>query len=138
LHRILTGVSSKTIWEYLKNNDSAGLEKLIADVPDEFYDFVRKTSNKLLNNYKTIEEDVKLYVENLSYELDNLKESLIQQNLDNITISTVIKKRFAEKVFKAVPKKYQGLCFAFDSGKDISNAIWKMIEPKFELPFKNK
>lgn len=138
LHRIMTRVSSKTIWEYLKNDDSAGLEKLIERVPDEFYNFVRTTSTDLLNNYKTIEENVKSYIQNPLKEINALIQSLIQQNLDDVTISTVAKKRFAEIIFKTVPKNYQGLCFAFESGKDMSKHIWKMIEPKYELPFKNK
>lgn len=136
LHRKLTRVSSKTIWEYLMNNDMAGLEKLIECVPDEFYEFVRIKSGALLDLYIDVEFNAHLYLNNILIEINTLKQSLINQGLDDITISTVIKKRFAEKVFSDVPKKYQGLCFALYSNKDISKGIWKMIEPKYELPFK--
>jgi RNA ligase len=45
LHRILTNVSSKNIWEYLKTGQD--MAEILEKVPDEFYQWVRSTKEAL-------------------------------------------------------------------------------------------
>jgi len=45
LHKVLTGVSARTIWQALKNGDN--LEAWKENVPDEFADFITQTQTSL-------------------------------------------------------------------------------------------
>jgi RNA ligase len=107
LHRILTGVSSKSIWEILK--DSKSLEMLLDKVPDEFYQWVEDTKNNLLAEYQVIENQCKEEFK----ELGDRKETAVY--------------------FQTC--KYPSILFAMLDRKDYSQAIWKLIKPKFEKPF---
>lgn len=116
LHRIVTGVSSRTIWEYLKEGKS--LDELIEKVPDEFYNFVKMTADELISEF--------------------VRNSRIVETSYNSIISSLPKtftqKEFAEKVFKEY-KTYSGLLFARNMGKDLTEAIWKRIKPEYSQPF---
>jgi RNA ligase len=52
LHKILTSVSNITIWEYLSENKS--FDELLERVPDEFYEWIKKTQKELIDNYNKI------------------------------------------------------------------------------------
>lgn len=52
LHRIITGVSNVTIWEYLSEGKS--FEELLEKVPDEFYNWVKKTKSELIKEFDNI------------------------------------------------------------------------------------
>jgi ATP-dependent RNA circularization protein (DNA/RNA ligase family) len=49
LHKLMTEISTKSIWEALKNGDD--ILELLKDVPDEFFERIRSTS--MLRNYKS-------------------------------------------------------------------------------------
>jgi RNA ligase len=108
LHRILTGISSKNIWEYLKTGQS--IEPLLADVPDEFYDWVHQTLDKLHLHYKQIEEEAQAEFK-------------------------VLETRKETAFYFSTCKHYKILFFMLD-GKDYSKIIWRMVEPAFEKPFR--
>jgi hypothetical protein len=55
LHRLITQISNKTIWELLANNRS--IETILDNVPDEWYDWVRKVDRELKEQYRSIEEE---------------------------------------------------------------------------------
>lgn len=55
LHKILTGLSVKGIWETLSTNN----EPVFKDVPDEFMDWFRKQRDGLKKAYSEIEEKAK-------------------------------------------------------------------------------
>lgn len=57
LHRIVTGVNSKTIWEYLSQQQP--LDELLERVPDEFFDWVQATVRDLNQQYAFIEESAR-------------------------------------------------------------------------------
>ena len=57
LHRILTNISNRDIWEYLK--EGKPLDEILDKVPDEFYNWVRETESSL----KTQFEEIKISVE---------------------------------------------------------------------------
>lgn len=121
LHRILTNVSSKTIWEALAN--STGVEVILENVPDEFYAWVRKTVDELQAQYRLIEMDATaacVYAEfNAAAERDPRE----------------FKKVFAAKL-KDHP--YKDVAFKMRDGKDYRAAIWKRIKPEYSRPFTNQ
>jgi hypothetical protein len=108
LHRILTGISSKNIWEYLKTGQS--IEPLLADVPDEFYDWVHATVDKLHAAFKKIESEARLEFK----VLENRKET----------------------AFYFSTCQHPKILFFMLDGKDYSKIIWRMVEPAFEKPFR--
>jgi len=107
LHRIVTGVSNVSIWEYLKSGSS--LDEIIDRVPDEFYDWVKSTERGLIREYENIEAECK----SVFRCLDNRKDTALY--------------------FKT--QKYPNILFSMLDGKDYSDSIWKLLRPKFSKPF---
>lgn len=116
LHSIVTNVSTKIVWENLKNGNS--FEELLENVPDEFYDWVEKTKNDLLSNYRNIE---------LEY-MKKFYELYFEKNL-------IVKKEFA---LEAIKTPASSILFNLFDKKKYDHTIWKMIEPEFAKPFGNE
>src|SRR5690606_13932718 len=53
LHKIVTQISSKTIWKSLMNGDES-FQKMIENTPDEFMGFVKEQTNKLELQFKNL------------------------------------------------------------------------------------
>lgn len=109
LHRILTGVSSKVIWELLKNEQS--LNSILETVPDEFFDWVKSVVEKLMRDYQQIEDDAKATFKDLGDRKTNAAYYLTQ--------------------------KYPQILFKMLDKKPYNSIIWQLIEPEFEKPFRN-
>jgi RNA ligase len=108
LHRILTGVSNQLIWEMLKNNTP--LDAILERVPDEFYTWVKQTREKLLTQYRAIEEQCRKDFKVLA---DRKSTALYFLNC-----------------------QYPSILFAMLDGRDYSATIWKLIKPRYEKPFR--
>ena len=114
LHRILTQVSTKSIWDALRNNQS--LDEILERVPDEFFQWVKDTKQELLDEFHGIKAYAQdIYAEHVS-------------NYPNET-----RKEFAEW---AKTTDCTHLLFSLLNGKDIDQQIWKNLKPKYEKPFK--
>jgi RNA ligase len=115
LHRIITGVSNVAIWEYLM--EGKPFEEMLDKVPDEFYDWVKKTEIDLKEEYTKIEGIYKLIYDKISnaYKSDD------------------------KKMFATYAKFYNNsaILFSMNTGKDYSKFIWKLIRPTFSKPFTN-
>ncbi len=109
LHRIMTGVSNVAIWEYLSEGKS--FEELLAQVPDEFYDWVQQTVRELQAQFDAILAEAK----SVYKELPTRKETAFYFN----------------------QQKYPSVLFNIYTGKSPDAGIWKMIRPPFSKPFKN-
>lgn len=109
LHRILTQISSKVIWEHLK--DGLPFDDILERVPDEFYDWVKDTKADLESKYLEIYNVV----------MDDYAE---------------IKKEVAKKSFT---KKYpHQILNMFKSDEErVREQIWRMLKPEYEKPFKS-
>jgi len=106
LHKIMTEVSTKSVWEILSNGDN--MEGLLKDVPDEFYDKIKEYETELRTNYNKIET----ICINRFNELKHLQ-----------------KKEYAEEVKW---HKYSSVLFSMYNGKPIPPTIWKLIKPEFK------
>ena len=114
LHRILTNISNRDIWEYLK--EGKPFDEILDKVPDEFYNWVKETARDLTIRFENINKDyTEIY--------DNLKS----QNLD--------RKEFA---FKAKHYRHSNILFNMLDGRDYKNKIWDIIYPKYSKPFKKE
>jgi RNA ligase len=116
LHRILTGVSSKTIWQYLSTNQD--INELIEAVPDEFYNWVKKTIADLEDKFNNIENECQIYIDNIFQDQEN-----------NILNS---RKDVAMRIGS---HKYRVILFQMYDKKDYRKVIWKILEPAYQKPF---
>jgi hypothetical protein len=107
IHRIVTMVSSVSVWEFLK--EGKPLDELLDRVPDEFYDWVKRTKKQLLERYE---------------EVENKARSEFQ----------VFPSR-KENALYFLKCSYPSVLFHMLDKKDYSPIIWKMIRPEYEKPF---
>lgn len=112
LHKLLTGISSRDIWEHLKDDKS--LDDIINDVPDEFYNWVKKTAMDLTYAFQNLEKEYSEIYKNLS-----------EQNLS--------RKDFA---LKAKQHKHCNILFNMLDGNNPKQNIWKILYPTYSKPFK--
>ena len=112
LHKIITQVSNKSIWEYLKTGQP--FDEILKKVPDEFYNWVKQTKQKL-------EEDFII----IKYCAINMYEEHYK--------GSESRKDFA---LWAIKQKYPNLLFKLLDEKSIDEDIWKILKPQFEKPFK--
>ncbi len=108
LHRILTGVSNQLIWEMLKNNTP--LDAILERVPDEFYNWVKHTREKLIKEFEAVEEPCK-------------KDFKVLEDRKSTAL-----------YFLTCP--YPSILFSMLDGHEYRSIIWKLIKPKHEKPFK--
>ncbi|RYZ20784.1 MAG: 2'-5' RNA ligase, partial [Sphingobacteriales bacterium] len=109
LHRIVTQISSVDIWEYMQSEHS--FDEILDKVPDEFYQWVKRTRARLQEQYDAIESRCRADFK----EVDSRKETAMY--------------------FMTCP--YPAVLFAMLNRKRYAPIIWKMIRPKFEKPFIN-
>ena len=116
LHRLLTGVNKKTIWDLLRTGQD--LNEMMQRVPEEFYQWVKKAAEDLFAGYTTIRQDAeKIY--------------------DRIMARGYKKRKTIAKHFLTHPE-YAPILFCMLSNKDYSRIIWMKIKPPAERPFMNK
>jgi len=114
LHKIMTNVSTTSVWEVLSNGGD--FDDLIKDVPDEFYQKIKSYVLQLNSNYDSIiEESKKLY--NGFYNEFNHQE--------------IPKKEFDLWVMKQ-EEHLRPILFKLYDNKEYSSYIWKLIKPEFK------
>lgn len=111
LHKLLTGVNARTIWDLLRNGQP--LDDLLNVVPDEFYEWVHSIVDELTAQFTDIEFDAK---ETLAY------------------VDRHAERRDQAEFIKRGP--YPGVTFAMLDGKDYAAQIWKMLRPEATRPFR--
>jgi T4 RnlA family RNA ligase len=113
LHRLVTGVNAKTIWEMLR--DEKPIDELLDRVPDEFNQWVRTTLRDLIAAY------------------DEIKGRAFKAYID-ADMNSEDRKEFALYTLKHY-KDISSLIFAQKDNKPVDPIIWKMVRPKAEKPF---
>lgn len=109
LHYIMANVSNRSIWLHL--SEGKELDEILNVVPDEFYNWVRKTEKNLHILYKGIEDKAK-------------SEFKVLED-----------RRTTADYFKTCT--YPAIMFGMLDKKRYSEKIWRMIKPSFEKPFLN-
>lgn len=107
IHRLITQISSISIWNNLMNNQS--LDEIIERVPDEFYQWVKATKKRLEAEFAAIENIAK-------------KEFKIVGTRK-------------ETAFYFQTCTYPKILFSMLDGKDYKETIWRYIRPEYERPF---
>jgi len=118
LHRILTGISNVTVWEYL--SDHKDINELLEKIPDEFYMWLKDIIVDLRYKYTTVQEYASKCFDGL---------------LENLNGKLPIRKEYAKWVMKH-EKYIHGILFRMYDKKDYSEIIWKIVKPKWSKVFK--
>ena len=119
LHKIMTQVSTTSIWECLRNGDD--MELLLKDVPDELYKKIKSYIGNLKYSFYQISEYCGKLHDGFRYGKYNDKEV------------EPTKKEFAEFIQKNVTKKgLHSVLYSMWDKKDYNQIIWKLIRPEYE------
>ena len=122
LHKILTNISNRDIWEYLK--DDKPFDELLEKVPDEFNDWVKTTIRDLKYACFQLRETAgKLH--------DGFRYGKFGDRDPEPT-----KKEFAEFVMKQ-QKVLHPIMFAMWDGNNekVDEIIWKLVKPQYSRPY---
>lgn len=114
LHKIVTGVSSRSIWEAMRFK--APIEELISNVPDEFHQWVIDTKKELESRFEVIK---------------------IRAVRDFIKVPKGVSRK-EQALYIQKHTEFPQLMFLYLDNKPVEDAIWKMLEPKYEQPFKQR
>lgn len=109
IHRVVTNITSYTVWEMLKHNQS--IEDWLVNVPDEFYDWVKIQVDEIMTNFKHIEQKATSEIKIFSTEKETALYTLTCQ--------------------------YPSVMFAMMKGKDPSEYIWKKVKPEYKRALSN-
>jgi RNA ligase len=115
LHRLVTGVSERRIWEALSQGHD--IAPWLEAVPDEFYHFVRATRERMLSDHQE-----------LKHEAERRQRNLLASLEDGWT-----RKDYAEKVNESDWALKKTL-FSLLDGKSIDDAIWQHLRPEEHRP----
>lgn len=111
LHRLLTNVSARTIWECLAAGD--GLDDLVERVPDEFHAWVTATRDDLLAQFGDIASGAHVKLAEVAA-LPSRKE----------------------QAFALADCPHRAVVFSLLDGKPVDSLIWRGLRPDADLPFR--
>jgi RNA ligase len=112
LHRIVTGVSTITVWEHL--SEGRNFSELLEQVPDEFYQWLTAYVSELHGQYDTVESECR---------------SVMADPRARSTDRKSVAMFFADQPNRAV-------LFKMYDGKAYGDLIWRSLKPAFSKPFK--
>ena len=124
LHKLISGISTKSIWEMLSKNQS--ITELLEQVPDEFYTWMNKTIEDFNFRFEQILTNA-IWYNDYIIALKNEENSILFQT----------KKDIALYIQNAVPIELRSILFNMIDGKEYKQLIWKLLKPEYEKPFKN-
>ena len=117
LHKIMTNVSTTSIWELMSNNES--IDTYLKDVPDELYKRIKLYENTLKYSYYQYWNQCGKMYEYFRYGKYGDKEV------------EPTKKEFAEYIKDKHPV-IKAIMFAMWDGKDYDKIIWKALKPEYK------
>ena len=119
LHKILTNVSSRDIWEYLKEDKS--FDELLEKVPDEFNSWVKETVKDFVVRYENIEKEYQ-------WIFNKIRNTYFEAH----------QKECNRREFAELAKRYNhpSILFNMLDGKEYKSIIWKILYPPYTKPFK--
>lgn len=115
LHRIVTGLSARRVYEALRSGQS--VDEICAPLPDEFHGFVRDVVSILGDR---VRERYHVAVSQYDYIVEKLRQRGVDSN------HSEFRKEFA---LMAKVSAFPSLLFNLLDGKDIRDSIWKMFQP---------
>jgi len=115
LHSIVTRISNRTVWEYLK--DGRSFDDLIDHVPDEFYTWIKGQTKKFNDMF-------------------HITNTICLEIFYNEINDTMTRKEVAEVVLSK-DRRYKGILFGLYDGKNVDRMIWQLLYPEYSKPYFN-
>lgn len=112
LHRLVTGVSTKTVWEFL--SEGRPFDELLDRVPDEFHRWLTDTVASLQGRFEAI--------------LTECQATMADPRVDRSD------RRATAAFFQTRPNT--AVLFKLLDGRDPSPLIWRHLKPAFAKPFR--
>ncbi|VVC06115.1 RNA ligase [uncultured archaeon] len=121
LFKFFTGINVHFIWESMRNNENSIIESWLEDksIPPTFKEWLKEKRKILLLKY----DDIFSETEEIFYSLPDIDEIIKMQT----PLPRNVRKNLAMEISSHRVSK---LLFLMLDGKDFSQDIWKMIEPK--------
>lgn len=107
LHKIMTNLTNVQVWDAIANGTK--MSDLLKDIPDEFFDEIKKLEDYFNNEYSRIE----------TYCLDFLKENNFDTKKDLAIFVKQNEIKFSNVIFDI-----------YDNKSNISTKIWKFVKPE--------
>ena len=117
LHKLITGLSARAVWECLSLGDEAKLDTFKTNVPDEFYTWLNETINGLNAGFKQIRDRHQAV---FTVETHGLADLLGQDR-------KLAAQRFS--AYKQNPDIEPAILFSMMTGKKLDHIIWKQLRP---------
>jgi len=121
LHAIISHLSSKTVWSYLK--EGFEISTLFESVPDEIVEFVKRWATKLREEFRLIEQDC-IDMWHKVQHLETRKEQAI----------FIKDYQYKSVVFKMLDIPTDRFISPEES-KRYEKMIWEIVEPEREVPY---
>jgi RNA ligase len=115
LHKIVTGLTARRIWENMK--EGADLPDLLEIVPDEWHIWLEKTFGDIMSSYHLLRQDI----------LDVYDDIVHSLTITHGPFWT--RKEFA---VEAMNSPYPGFMFSLLDDKDIDQKVWDLVRPEAE------
>lgn len=112
LHRLICGITERRIWDILRHKGD--VIELLERVPDEFYQWVKQCTAKLLEEFLNIETHA-------DYCLMKVKD---------------LPRKEAAMILQQEKPIIRSVVFLLLDGKDYKDVIWKSLKPAADKPFK--
>jgi len=114
LHRLITQCSTRTIWELLRAGK--GVQELVDRVPEEFAQWVNKIAGELYISSELLIADTHIKMSHRPADPHTRKDFALW----------------------AMKEPHPPLLFALLDGKDITDSVWKLVEPAWATPFRKE
>ena len=122
LHRMVTGVSPKRIWEVLAGNQTPELDEYLKQSTPWFSAFVQKWMKALTLEHDRIKSES---ITRFAAAFINAKDYVNDLGYADFT---GLRKAYAAKFLTPENKEFQAVLFALLDEKDVRPIIWKMVK----------
>lgn len=109
LHKIMTNVSTTSVWECLSNGDN--LSYILSDVPDEFYSKIKEFEVELIEKYNQIESE---YIKHFA------------------SLSMAYAESRKDFAINSMKYDYPSILFSMLDKREHGKVIWKILKPEFK------
>ena len=127
LHRLVTGVNSRRIWEVLAAGQS--LDPFLDRVPDEFYEWVTTTRDAMVLEKTRLKQSAIDAFGAIQTRLAPMKAQLHDCSMEtSLRVGREYRKAFAEQATQH--RQISGMLFTLLDGGDIDALCWKQVRPE--------
>jgi putative RNA ligase len=129
LHKILSGINSKRIWECLSSGQ--GLQEIMDVVDDSFADWVKQVEHDLIISYNSTEGVAKLMFKD-AWKYADIVTGIVTIN----DYKKLHRKNFAKHVMEYQLPVYRSILFQMYGNMEYEKLIWESIKPNGDQKFK--